>query len=175
MCGAEGIKNNYFPGVCLQPDVYMDGSFPGPGGGALKHEKPVGVGSNSPFLDNPPSIPHQYYKLKLNGHDRFYKRDSHYFNLTQVWKHHTGYGSPFPVSSVYVYSFALKPEEHQPSGTCNFSRIDSATLDMENVEKYNNGSNVPTYNSPVNEINIYAINYNVLRIMSGMGGLAYSN
>ena len=62
---------------------------------------------------------------------------------------------------INVYSFALKPEEHQPSGTCNFSRIDSARLDT--------GSGLETTD------NIYAVNYNVLRIMSGMGGLAYSN
>ena len=68
---------------------------------------------------------------------------------------------------IAVYSFALKPEEHQPSGTCNFSRIDTAQLivDITTVE----GSTTQ------GGIYIYAINYNVLRIMSGMGGLAYSN
>ena len=64
-------------------------------------------------------------------------------------------------SKINVYSFALKPEEHQPSGTCNFSRIDSAQLIFNTA----NGES----------FNIYAVNYNVLRIMSGMGGLAYSN
>jgi len=64
---------------------------------------------------------------------------------------------------INVYSFALKPEEHQPSGTCNFSRIDSAKLD------FTGGT------APLSTHNIYAVNYNVLRIMSGMGGLAYSN
>ena len=64
---------------------------------------------------------------------------------------------------VNVYSFALKPEEHQPSGTCNFSRIDTAHLQF-NAASGNKGA-----------INIYAVNYNVLRVMSGMGGLAYSN
>jgi hypothetical protein len=63
---------------------------------------------------------------------------------------------------INVYSFALKPEEHQPSGTCNFSRIDTAKLEFS-------GGTGPTIT------NIYAVNYNVLRIMSGMGGLAYSN
>jgi hypothetical protein len=61
---------------------------------------------------------------------------------------------------VNVYSFALKPEEHQPSGTCNFSRIDTAHLQ---------------FSSSATVENIYAVNYNVLRVMSGMGGLAYSN
>ena len=64
------------------------------------------------------------------------------------------------VKEINVYSFALKPEEHQPSGTCNFSRIDNAQL---NITGDDGGGR------------IYAVNYNVLRIMSGMGGLAYSN
>ena len=98
--------------------------------------------------------------LKLNGHDRFKKRDYRYFTRTQLWQHHTGYGgNNSEADSIAVYSFALKPEEHQPSGTCNFSRIDTAQLIAD----------TPT------EINVYAVNYNVLRIMSGMGGLAYSN
>ena len=101
------------------------------------------------------------YKLKLNGHDRFKERDFRYFTRTQVWQHHTGYGSTINADAIAVYSFALKPEEHQPSGTCNFSRIDNAQLV---------GSN-----SPGTTFNVYAVNYNVLRIMSGMGGLAYSN
>jgi hypothetical protein len=63
--------------------------------------------------------------------------------------------------NICVYSFALKPEEHQPSGTCNFSRIDNAQL---NVGVNSDGGGT-----------LYAVNYNVLRIMSGMGGLAYSN
>jgi hypothetical protein len=64
---------------------------------------------------------------------------------------------------VNVYSFALKPEEHQPSGTCNFSRIDTAHLQFS-AATASNGA-----------ITVYAVNYNVLRVMSGMGGLAYSN
>jgi hypothetical protein len=63
-------------------------------------------------------------------------------------------------SDINVYSFALKPEEHQPSGTCNFSRIDNAQL---------------VFDGATGVDKIYAVNYNVLRIMSGMGGLAYSN
>ena len=66
---------------------------------------------------------------------------------------------------IYSYSFALSPEEHQPSGTCNMSRIDNATLQLQLTPKSALGS----------KIRVYATNYNVLRIMSGMGGLAYSN
>ena len=107
------------------------------------------------------------YQLKLNGHDRFTARDVKYFTRTQVWQHHTGPGGIDSDTAatagqlkdrIAVYSFALKPEEHQPSGTCNFSRIDNAQL-----------------HSPSDALDVYAVNYNVLRIMSGMGGLAYSN
>ena len=97
--------------------------------------------------------------IKLNGHDRFAPRHPLYFTRTQVNQHHTGFGSCTTFNSIGVYSFALKPEEHQPSGTCNFSRIDNAVLVQT----------VPA------ALNVYAVNYNVLRIMSGMGGLAYSN
>ncbi len=109
------------------------------------------------------------FQLKLNGHDRFSKRKLGYFTRTQVWQHHTAgmiYTAEDNADSYSdyphaVYSFALKPEEHQPSGTCNFSRIDNAQLVSDD---------------PLNEEGvIYAVNYNVLRIMSGMGGLAYSN
>ena len=65
-------------------------------------------------------------KLQLNGHDRFSERDGRYFNLVQPYQHH----ERVPVTGVNVYSFGLKPEEHQPSGTCNMSRIDNATLHL---------------------------------------------
>ena len=97
-------------------------------------------------------------KLKLNGQDRFAARDGDYFNYVQAWQHHTGY----PDLGIYCYSFALKPEEHQPSGTCNFSRIDNVNLDV-------------TTGSTATSLIVYAHSYNVLRVASGMGGLAYSN
>ncbi len=77
---------------------------------------------------------------------------------------------------IYVYSFALKPEEHQPSGTCNFSRIDNAQLQWSDaVADVTDAGIEGTDVTDEDDINIYAVNYNVLRIMSGMGGLAYSN
>jgi hypothetical protein len=88
-----------------------------------------------------------------------------YFNYVQPYQHHTNIPSN---RGINVYSFALKPEEHQPSGTLNMSRIDTAVLSMETQSGYLTGQQNGT-------INIYAVNYNVLRIMSGMGGLAYSN
>jgi hypothetical protein len=108
------------------------------------------------------------WQLKLNGHDRFAARDARYFTRAQVWQYHSGAGGlettvaktiGIANDGIAVYSFALKPEEHQPSGTCNFSRIDNAELSSTDSGTYN----------------VYAVNYNVLRIMSGMGGLAYSN
>jgi len=102
------------------------------------------------------------WQLKLNGHDRFEPRPITYFSRQQIYDHHTGFGCIPSKDSILVYSFALKPEEHQPSGTCNFSRIDTAQLIAQDV-------------GVVSGIYIYAVNYNVLRIMSGMGGLAYSN
>ena len=107
--------------------------------------------------------------LKLNGHDRFASRPLTYFTRKQVLDYHSGPGGIQAFASnvgkiqdsIAVYSFALKPEEHQPSGTCNFSRIDNAQL--------------TSTGSLASDLNVYAVNYNVLRIMSGMGGLAYSN
>ena len=103
-------------------------------------------------------------KIILNGTDRFTARNLKYFTRNQVWDVHTGFGATGVADSVAVYSFALRPEEHQPSGTCNFSRIDTAQLWF-----YGSGSEY------INALTIFAVNYNVLRIMSGMGGLAYSN
>ena len=103
-------------------------------------------------------------KLQLNGQDRFSEREGTYFDLVQPFQHHTR----APDTGINVYSFALRPEEHQPSGTCNFSRIDNATLQLVLSNATVQGSNTA-------KVRLYAVNYNVLRIMSGMGGLAYSN
>ena len=106
------------------------------------------------------SGPLSSFKLVLNGQDRFKEQDGKYFNTVQAYNHHSG--SPMP--GVYSYSFALKPEEHQPTGTCNFSRIDNAQVSIATKS----GSAKTT-------LNMFATNYNVLRIQSGMGGLAFSN
>jgi hypothetical protein len=103
-------------------------------------------------------------KLQLNGQDRFSEREGTYFDLVQPYQHHTR----SPDTGINVYSFALRPEEHQPSGTCNFSRIDNATLQLVL-------SNATVEGTKTAKVRVYATNYNVLRIMSGMGGLAYSN
>ena len=99
-------------------------------------------------------------KLQLNGQDRFSEREGTYFDLVQPYQHHTH----TPDTGINVYSFALRPEEHQPSGSCNFSRIDNATLQLVL-------SNATVEGTKTAKVRVYATNYNVLRIMSGMGGL----
>jgi hypothetical protein len=110
--------------------------------------------------ENPTAIA----KIQLNGHDRLYQREGRYFNTVVPQECHEN----CPAMGINVYSFALKPEEHQPSGTCNFSRVDIATLLLTLTSQTFAGGDTA-------QTRIYATNYNVLRIMSGMAGLAFSN
>lgn len=112
-------------------------------------------------------------KLQLNGHDRFSTREGSYFNQVQVYQHHT---TASDSEGINVYSFAIVPEEHQPSGTVNFSRIDTATLHIDvNPITFLVDPRCPELGNTGAKLRIYGVNYNVLRVMSGMGGLAYSN
>jgi hypothetical protein len=128
---------------------------------------PVGAVGTPLYATGPSTInfteeaagPLETFKLVLNGQDRFKEQKGKYFNQVQPYQHHTG--NPMP--GVYAYSFALKPEEHQPTGTCNFSRIDNAQVAIKM-----NATDATT-------MHMFATNYNVLRIQSGMGGLAFSN
>jgi len=104
--------------------------------------------------------PLHLFKVILNGQDRFKEQYGNYFNQVQPFYHHTG--TPYP--GIYVYSFALQPEEHQPTGTCNFSRIDNAQVSVQLKSA-----------SSATLQKLFAVNYNILRIQSGMGGLAFSN
>jgi len=168
--------------------------------------------------------------LKLNNHDRFTaEKPLYYFTRLQPHNYHSGPVQLYSYNpqivggeghyqaggcghtmennelnriqdSIGVYSFALKPEEHQPSGSCNFSRIDNCVLKFHNLHlnpsdddivkfcaKHREGHetteshpqittrNAYTNLPPTSVMIVYAVNYNVLRIMSGMGGLAYSN
>jgi hypothetical protein len=130
-----------------------------------------------PFTYDVDAVESQW--LQINGQDRLDRRYGDYFNQPQLLQHHTGIGAtvqtaaslPLHQPGIYCYSFALRPEEHQPSGTCNFSRIDTATIVMNldgNITL--NPDTDRTY-----DVRVYAVNYNILRIMSGMAGLAYSN
>lgn len=116
--------------------------------------------------------PVEYALIQLNGHDRFDTREGAYFNYVQPDQHHTN----TPADGINVYSFALHPEQHQPSGTANLSRIDNTQLNLWFAD--------PTLRPCLpklkfincdNKLFIFDFSYNVLRIMSGMGGLAYSN
>ena len=142
--------------------------------------------ANTPAVPNDTDITVNTALLQLNGHDRFKRREGKYFTKVQRYQTHEGAGDVCRRKALdangnkmgeagfgavtargddsvpHVYSFALKPEEHQPSGTCNFSRIDNAVLNLEHADA-------------TGHLRVYAVNYNVLRIMSGMGGLAYSN
>ena len=95
-------------------------------------------------------------KLQLNGNDRFGVRNGFYFNVVQPYQHHTS----SPAHGINIYSFALKPEDYQPSGTCNFSKIDAAQLNLTLTSASTSGTNA--------KFRLYALNYNILRIMSGM-------
>jgi hypothetical protein len=115
------------------------------------------LGATAPGIEVGPL---HLFKVILNGQDRFKEQYGNYFNQVQPFYHHTG--TPYP--GIYVYSFALQPEEHQPTGTCNFSRIDNAQVSVQ--MKSNNSATLQK---------LFAVNYNILRIQSGMGGLAFSN
>ena len=107
--------------------------------------------------------PLNQFKIILNGQDRFKEQLGKYFNQYQPFVYHSG--CPYP--GIYVYSFALQPEEHQPTGTCNFSRIDNAQVAVSIKQGGISGA------APQQKL--FAVNYNILRIQSGMGGLAFSN
>lgn len=163
----------------VQPSSYTD---------CKMATKEGGVGTRlAPFTYDKPAVYKQW--LQINGQDRMDYRYGDYFNKVQPFQHHTGgfttvrdvqqgAGQPdFLADTInqqfgaYMYSFALKPEEHQPSGTCNFSRIDTATLVME----MSGAVAIDESTDKTLDVRVYAVNYNILRIMSGMAGLAYSN
>lgn len=110
--------------------------------------------------------------LQLNGHDRFDIQEGAYFNYVQPYHHHTR----TPADGINVYSFGLHPEQHQPNGTANLSRIDNTLLVVRFSDPFRANKSVCKLNLSRDSLfYVYAFSYNVLRIMSGMGGLAYSN
>ena len=171
--------------------------------GTASAVKAQNINRLTPFTYDQVAVYKQH--LQINGQDRFDPRYGDYFNKVQPYQHHTGstnstYNLQYVTSAtaataatgglsagvgsmsfqsvgqtrqpgIYSYSFALKPEEQQPSGTCNFSRIDTATL----VIQMSGDVTVSAATDNTWDVRVYAINYNILRIMSGMAGLAYSN
>ena len=172
---ALGADNADFHGSF---ETYASGSYGGPRGIGSTGDNTGGADSGSlvsdagVFVLAETALPMHCWgenpvvtaKLQLNGQDRFSEREGTYFDLVQPYQHHTRN----PDSGINVYSFALRPEEHQPSGSCNFSRIDNATLQLVLSNATVGGTNTA-------KVRVYAVNYNVLRVMSGMAGLAYSN
>ena len=98
--------------------------------------------------------------LRFNGNDRFEKLSETFFRLYQPYKHHSSGTNDY----IYMYSFAIHPEDTQPSGTCNFSKLDNITLNLD-----------CSASIPSGIINVYGINYNILRIQNGMSGLMFSS
>lgn len=135
----------------------------------IQYDDNVDAGANrwTDYTDSGLSAPDFYAgadplseaKLQLNGQDRFSSRKARYFNTVQPYQHHTR----CPATGIYVYSFGFHPEEFQPSGSANMSRIDSAVLQLTNTS------------STASKLRVYAVNHNILKIMGGMGGLSYSN
>ena len=122
------------------------------------------------FPAKPPAVvnPVKTSQLVLNGHERFNKRHGLYFDSAQPYKYHTQTANTIGIN---VFSFALKPEDSQPSGSLNFSRIDNAVLELE-FNEYESQKSGYFQNS---SLEVFATNYNQLRIISGMGGLTFSN
>ncbi len=150
-------SNNFIqPHICGSPHLFANPSQPL----ANAFWTEDGLPSSIAGTRNLEVGPLASFRLVLNGQDRFAAQPGKYFNQVQPFYHHTG--NPYP--GIYTYSFALQPEEHQPTGTCNFSRIDNAQVAV-------------TLKSPTSSTSqrMFAVNYNILRIQSGMGGLAFSN
>jgi hypothetical protein len=169
------LPNPYYNGHCHPVKVYNAQKQLRP-----NLETPFGPYDNSPFAE---------VGLMLNGHDRFSQRSGSYFSWVQPYQHHTRCSSTdLRYGSWYgMYSFCLSPEEHQPSGALNFSRIDNAqlklvfkpgdkdfSLDHKNTSPFGSGTGADAHEH-TRDVYVYALSYNVLRILSGMGGLAFSN
>ena len=137
------------------------------GNGTITPNTSLGWTSQLPVFDSGEN-PTELAKIQLNGHDRLSQREGRYFNTVIPQECHEN----CPAMGINVYSFAFKPEEHQPSGTCNFSRIDIAQL-LLNITSATYLTNTNTLDTA--KCRIYATNYNVLRVLSGMAGLAFTN
>ena len=170
----DDIDRNFVAG---NTDGELGGGLPGTSNNMINVIEDFDDELLSADLSSEANNPVEQAKLQLNGHDRFAEREGSYFNFVQPYQHHTN----IPSVGINVYSFGLKPEEHQPSGTCNMSRIDNVSLNL-NLTKNTFILNTKAeqgdddFGKKVSaKVKVFATNYNVLRIMSGMGGLAYSN
>jgi|TARA_Y100000389_G_scaffold105527_1_gene102419 hypothetical protein len=103
----------------------------------------------------------------FNGIERIEEKDGSYFNLIQPYQHHSVVPSP----GIYVYSFSLLPEQFQPSGACNMSRINNIELRTSIISPQEPPTGETTYKY---DMRVYIVNYNFLRVQGGLGGLAFS-
>ena len=154
------INNTYNPTSTTQQGRTASGATPAPIISSTEYPNDYGC---------PVAQTNTKMTLTFNGIDRFSPRNIKYFTRQQIFDHHTGSGGHYFTDDIAVYSFALRPEETQPSGTCNMSRLDRVYL------KFTDINTVPDAMEILKPLDVYAVNQNVLRIMSGMGGLAYSN
>jgi hypothetical protein len=137
-----------------------------------KNDPRVNIFNNYGLWINGLYNPVLYGLLQFNGHDRFDRREGTYFNNVQPWQHHNN----TPRDGINIYSFSLYPEQHQPSGTSNFSRIDSSQLTLTYGD--NPSIILPSlhwFDNGLNQVYIFATNYNILRIFSGLSALAYAS
>lgn len=111
-------------------------------------------------------------QLMINNYKRFTAMKGMYFNLYQPYRHHTNVPSS---PGINVYSFAIEPENSQPSGSCNFSRIDNARLDLWLGGLFDGGASGQE-RAPLQacKATVFALSYNILRIFCGMGAVAFN-
>ncbi len=142
------------------PDVMIDNCIDGGTGSGLTN---INYFTNFGSVNNNSTL--SIAKLTINGTDRFKERDNIFFNYIQPYQHF----NIKPDIGINIYSFALKPGNHQPSGTFNLSMVDKLILEITPTLNASNTTNKPL------ELLIYALSYNVLRISDGMGGLAFNS
>jgi len=101
--------------------------------------------------------------IRIEGYDRFDIRNADYFRLVQPFQYHT----VVPINDyVYSYSFCFRPEDIQPSGSLNASRLNTITLQLEL-------NTMVTPPRGTANVRIYALNHNILRIVDGFGGILF--
>ena len=147
------------------------GGLTGPGGVSPGPAFPQAIlyKNNVSSLAEVADVTNVTMSLTFNQLPRFSPRNLKYFTREQIWDCHSGGGSLVISDSIGVYSFALRPEEHQPSGTCNFSRISNPRMVFTDFDQTSTERLFPE------GIDIYAVNYNIFRINSGMGAIVFAS
>jgi len=109
--------------------------------------------------------------LEYNGQNRIEKRDGKFFGVLQPYMHH----SNTPRDGINLYSFAIEPEKHQPTGTSNLSKIENSILIMWFGDPYNLNNTLPPIDviGLDSNLHVFAYSYNILRVISGLVGLSY--